>query len=220
MKFPEEIFAFFIDNTKKISHKAAIIIVVLSTLLIIDDTLGLSYTYKQNNRIDLLKKANEIIENSKVDTTLKSYANGMLEDMISRKTVWGSIKSFKINLFKNCQENQKSKPQYKMIESSVIIILFAMVFLPFIFLLFRYEEKQFIEGLALAIVNGLGWIIIAFVTYELLDLLPMIGKNWDINIGLNWFLQVPIVLFIKWYFSRNSIQIKKNVVNTVDEIPK
>ena len=68
------IYQFITDKKRKISHRFAVIIVIITGIIIVDNILGLSFHLRINNKIEELRKVDFIIQNPLTDTISKSYA--------------------------------------------------------------------------------------------------------------------------------------------------
>jgi len=77
----DSIFKFFTDKTKGLSHKAIFVILTITALVVIDNTLSFSYFFNTQNKIEQIQGLNKILN----DTTLTS--NERKEIQIIRKDI-------------------------------------------------------------------------------------------------------------------------------------
>ncbi|WP_338838982.1 hypothetical protein [Flavobacterium ginsenosidimutans] len=211
MNFFDKFFDFVFDERKKISSKAAIIILVLFGVLLINNVLGISSNYVINNKIEQIQKLNLIISNpASDDVTIKS-AKKIREEIFLRKSILEYSYDYfsKLSFRKETKTDNTSK-SVKSLEdintpndfwfyftaSGVYIILgIAMIFLMlFIDKVSTISQRVAITLLLVTIFLGLGQFF-----YWLCSLIPMILSNsWLLNYLVNLIIQIGTIFTFIW----------------------
>ena len=74
------------DKSKRLSYRAALAIVIVTTLFTIDNVVGFSFHYRINNKLEQIEKVNLIIQSNNADSTAKRYAYYLRSQIINRKS--------------------------------------------------------------------------------------------------------------------------------------
>lgn len=93
----DSVLTFFADQTKRVSTKLMLGVSILLLLWIIDNTFGFSYYYGTENKISQVSKIQVLLDNQKIDSSLKLQLKNLQNDVINRK----SLKDYVVLSFKN-----------------------------------------------------------------------------------------------------------------------
>jgi hypothetical protein len=202
MIFFDKLTDFVFDERKKISSKAAIILLSLLGLLFIDNLIGFSHNYKLNNKIDHIQKLNALILDSKTDKSTKIYLIKLRNETLNRKNILEifseyvkSSPSDKTNINRPKNDNITSNLTAESINtffhltSSILFYLLAILMIPFIFFLDR--NSSFPQRIAMGLMLCLMFAGIGIFLYWLCSLIPKIwNESWIINYIINVLIQV------------------------------
>lgn len=81
----EKFIEYVLDEKKKISNRVALVIVIIISLFLIDNVLGFSYSYVNNNKIEQLSKLNAIINDTASDEVTVTISKELRNEIIHRK---------------------------------------------------------------------------------------------------------------------------------------
>lgn len=148
MIFFDKLIDFVFDERKKISSKAAIIILSLLGILLVDNLVGFSYNYKISNKIEQVQKLNLIISDTKADDATKGSMLKLRDEVVNRKNIMeifseyiSSFSSNKTIINKsgnnNVKVNVESRNSAFHLTSSILFYFLAIIMIPMMFFLDR-----------------------------------------------------------------------------------
>ncbi|MDP4263297.1 MAG: hypothetical protein Q8941_12285 [Bacteroidota bacterium] len=217
------IYQFITDKKKKISHRFAVIIIIMTGTILLDNILGLSFHYRITNKISEIQQVNSIIQNPMSDSITKNYAFYLRDKIINRKSIADYL-SFR-ELFKSSAKPKINKPSDKPnktdsnIKNNLIFTLTAggffilfgiVIFIAVLFAETEPKDMKFYERLALGIILGGGCVTIAIFLSFLLGLIPLIMKNWTYNYILNGLVQLTIISSVTYSIKISADKNKKS----------
>lgn len=216
MIFFDKLTDFVFDERKKISSKAAIIILSLLGLLLIDNLIGFSYSYVLNNKIEQVQKLNTIISDNSSDKPTIKQAIILRNETLLRKNVIESVYdylvglSFNENLSKPNKTNSNEKINHEntpnkfwfQMSSSGIYYFFGILMLPIILFLDKSSsvlQRVTVSILLFAMFSGIGLFF-----FWICSLIPMVLNNsWGLNYLINIIIQCSII-FLMFKFNKNT----------------
>ncbi len=209
-------YQFVTDKKVKISHRAVGIIILILFVILIDNVMGFSFSYRMNTKLEQLRKIDAIIQSPTADSITKSYAVNLREDVIHRKSVRDYF--FSLKSFLNSSKPDTNKPasipnkiEFPLRNNFLFFVSKTGVFILGIFAIFWFNlfgEGR--KGLYLSDRLGSSFyysfhlLAGAFTFYNLLDFIPRLrlGSSWNINYMLNVAIQfgfIWLVLYINTY---------------------
>jgi hypothetical protein len=186
-------------------------LVVALSVILLDNLLGVSFHYRITNKMDELAKVNSIIQNPLSDSITKSNAIFLRQEILTRENVLDYLFSRnKSTAFKIAQTNKAAqipipkesiKNFYIFIMSSGGLIALFGVIMAFVDMIYSDEPSMILR-----FVNSLSFFVSPFAIgvtlFTILNLVPMIGRNWYANIVLNSLIQTLVLSGIILYFIR------------------
>lgn len=213
----------FVNEQKKTSHKITVIVVIIISVVIMDNVFGLSFHYTINNKMNDLKNVNSIIYDPNSDSITKNEAIRLRSQIINRKS-WFSYFSFrKISRNENTATiiNPATNPNAKLspIRNDFVYILSTSGIFIFMgisiigILLFSYNPH-------LSLSDKLVQSVYYFILFSGFGIgLTMVfngvprfrATSWDINYYLYTLIQILILyLLAKFHFYMRELdQIKR-----------
>ncbi|MFN8415570.1 MAG: hypothetical protein U0U66_04480 [Cytophagaceae bacterium] len=97
--FLSHITEFLFDENRRLSSKAAVVVLIILAIFIVDNILGFSYYYSTDKKIEQVQKLNSIINNASTDSITKSFSIKIRSEVIERGNVFTQslvfLKNFK-----------------------------------------------------------------------------------------------------------------------------
>ena len=214
MIFFDKLTDFVFDERKKISSKAAIIILSILGLVLVDNLIGFSYSYLLNNKIEEVQKLNSIISDKSSDKLTIKYAVKLRNETLLRKNVLEKINDYLSDLSfnKNIEEPKKSNLPKKDVyniapnnfwfhfTSGGIYYFFSILMLPL--MLFLDKSSSILQRITMSILLFAMFSGIGFFFFWICSLIPMILSNsWLLNYILNLVIQSTII-FLMFKFNK------------------
>ena len=214
MIFFDKLTDFVFDERKKISSKAAIIILSILGLLLIDNLIGFSYSYLLNNKIEEVQKLNSIISDKSSDNLTIKHAIRLRNETLLRKNVLEEINDYLLELSfnKNLSESKKTnfskEESYDLspnnfwfhVTSSGIYYFFGILMLPL--MLFLDNSSSILQRITMSILLSAMFIGMGLFFFWICSLIPMILNNsWFLNYLINFVIQGTII-FLMFKFNK------------------
>jgi hypothetical protein len=214
MIFFDKLTDFVFDERKKISSKAAIIILSILGLVLIDNLIGFSYSYLLNNKIEEVQKLNSIISDKTSDKLTIKHAVRLRNETLLRKNVLEEINdylsglSFNKNLSGPQKPNFSKKESYDIspnnfwfhVTSSGIYYFFGILMLPL--MLFLDKSSSILQRITMSILLSAMFSGIGLFFFWICSLIPMILNNsWFLNYLINFVIQGTII-FLMFKFNK------------------
>lgn len=212
-----KIWNFFENKRISISRKISITILIILSILFIDNIVGFSYLYINSQELDYLLKIEKTKVAFKQDTKTCKLLDEMKYDLINRKTV---VEQF-LELFENQStlkvmtshdniqqkidsENIQRNQILHTVSSSLFWIIWLIIFI-FMLIISPFAPPENKWGLILGMVIGIsGMSILIWVTQWLFGLLPIFfNRPW-----INYTLQLILNLIPIFILTRGSIKNK------------
>lgn len=206
-----KIWNFFENKRISVPRKISITILIILSILFVDNIVGFSYLYINSQRLDYLSKIEKTKVALKQDTVTCKLLDEMKYDFINRKTV---VEQF-LELFDN-QSTLKVKTSHNnmqqeidsqniqrnqilhTVSSSLFWIIWLIIFL-FMLIISPFAPPENKWGLILGMVIGIsGMSILIWVTQWLFGLLPIFFNRPWINYTLQFILNlIPIFILTR-----------------------
>ncbi|MEW7281079.1 hypothetical protein ABW636_20990 [Aquimarina sp. 2201CG1-2-11] len=212
MDFLNSLFNFFSDRKKQLSHKLTLLIISITVLVLIDNTLSFSYYHNAHNKIEEVNNINKTLTNPTLTGKEKKQLLKLRKNIIHRETwkdkAWNFISHIE---FKNdAKEVMVPKFENKPIpleESKIIKRSYFWHFISsswlFIFIMVVMIIAAFIgyDGdlggtISMLISFGIMLYSIAWVFTKALSTIPIILGNPTFNYFLNGILSLLISLIV------------------------
>ncbi|MCU7547784.1 hypothetical protein OCK74_01600 [Chitinophagaceae bacterium LB-8] len=206
--FIDHITEYLTDENRRLSTKAAFVILALFMIVLVDNILGFSFHYRTDKKLEELQKVAGIINDTSADRTTKAYAAALRSEIMDRQNIidyslsflrnikWASSKSDHTSKTIAADKTKdvpiKNDILFKFTVSGLYIIA-GLIFIPIVLIL---DKKS---PLHVRIASGLaaGFIIVMFSSLFnwLFGFIPILSKTtWAWNYGLNFVVQA-IILF-------------------------
>lgn len=206
-----KIWTFFENKRISVPRKISITILIILSILFVDNIVGFSYLYVNSQELDYLLKIEKTKVAFKQDTITCKLLDEMKYDFINRKTV---VEQF-LELFDN-QSTLKVKTSHNnmqqeidsqniqrnqilhTVSSSLFWIIWLIIFL-FMLVISPFAPPENKWGLILGMVIGIsGMSILIWVTQWLFGLLPIFFNRPWINYTLQFILNlIPIFILTR-----------------------
>lgn len=205
--FFEKLAEFLLPSRKTFSNKLFLVVGLGGLLLLIDNTIGVSYYYKTSRKVELISRLNEVISECNTDSAGKAYAVQIRDEVYGRKGVIGQAGSF-LSPFRRYSIKVKThQPNNAPVintcnDSMNFHFIMSAAGIPFIFAIigfigvfFRKDvDNGFWERLSIAILMAFACVTFGIVLMALIGLIPRIyAKNCYPNIILNIIIQIVII---------------------------
>ncbi len=206
-----KIWSFFENKRISIPRKISITILMILSILFIDNIVGFSYLYINSQELDYLLKIERTKVAFKQDTITCKLLDEMKYDLINRRTV---VEQF-LELFENQSilkvkashdnmqqeidsENIQRNQILHTVSSSLFWIIWLIIFL-FMLIISPFAPPENKWGLILGMVIGIsGMSILIWVTQWLFGLLPIFFNRPWINYTLQFILNlIPIFILTR-----------------------
>lgn len=212
------VFNFVTDGSKKVSHRAFIIMMSIVLLLFIDNIFGFSFYYNNSHKVGLTQEISLALK----DTSLSFFERKNLYDLrtkiINHRTIkdflWSNVsiptwKTFSYVIDENGKQKKYFNPFLQFLSSSFLILglMIGVTFVGFKEYLKTLKRKSVFDDSFLVVfikLVGINFIfyILALSITKLLSFIPIINGNPTYNYILNVFITL-IILGVIVYFSRD-----------------
>lgn len=213
MNLFDRITDFVFDERKKISSKAAIIVLSLLGLLLIDNLIGFSYSYLLNNKVEQVQKLNSIISDKSSDKLTIKHAIKLRNETLLRKNIFEKMNDYFVDIsFVN--NSKPEKPNLKEgkinnftpnkfwfhITSSGLYYFFGILMIPLMLILDKSSSLAQRITMSILLSAMFGGIGVFF--FWVCSLIPMILENsWGLNYLVNLFIQ-GFMIFMMFKFNK------------------
>lgn len=195
----------FLKSTKtKLPWKVSFVILIIGTLLFIDNILGISYLYRVEKEISVVKQLNELAYNQNNDVETKQYAIALKSKVINRKNYFVMAKEAiaKIHWEDSPSEQRTQEVRVKKSSSLVLhltssLLFYIMAVLIFCVILFANSNESLYKRLIAAIASAAVFSTFGYLIYVLTSLIPLFAYP-IINYLLNTLIQSLVVVGIIW----------------------
>lgn len=216
MGYIDHISEFLFNKNERLAAKAGVVIILIIGVILIDNILGFSYHYNLTNKIETLKKLNDIIRDPTTDSITKSFAINERINVIERTDVFSlSLKLFKgktTKLPKRRVEDSISKTESNssLVRSNFwfntsaggLYFLLALITIPIV--IFTEKSQPISQRLFVGTVTSVSMFLMGFFLLWLCNLIPQISTNtWLWNYILNSTIQVTIVILFFFFAIKN-----------------
>lgn len=212
----EKFIEYVLDEKKKISNRVALVIIIIISLFLIDNVLGFSYSYVNNNKIEQLSKLNSIINDAASDEVTIKISKELRNEIIYRKNYLqkfeNSISSISDSYINSRPEDYGNKPTgfdpnlnkpnkgWFYVTAGGIYFIIAILIIPII--IFSDKSSTIIQRIVMALLlfsmfAGIG----VFFTWIFGFIPQLIENEWLYNYILNGFLQFGII-FCMFYYTK------------------
>jgi hypothetical protein len=206
MSFYENILEYITDNTKRISTRAAIIILIVGCFILIDNIVGFSYYYNRQRKFEQLKSISILLQDSTLSESTKVNIRRLEKQTFERKNIIDYSVIFLKNVFDSKKGNTKdllpskySRNNFWFLMSTSGIYLLLAIFVPLVLLLTDRKTGFFKLSASMLI-----FIIVMFFTswfnYWLFDkLIPnVLLGHWIWNYLINFLIQIGLMIGLYW----------------------
>jgi len=211
MSFYENIFGFITDRSKRLSTRAAAIILTLFCLVLVDNIIGFSHYYNKQRQLDQLESISVLLRDSLLSSETKSELQSLEKQTFLRKNIIDYSLSFLNNLSWTIKSSSTSKIETRnernniwfLVSASGIYILVSILIIPI--LLIVDKKTPFFKLLAAMIMFGIVMFFTSWFNYWLLEkIIPdKVFGSWTWNYIINFVVQIGLILGL--YFATNII---------------
>lgn len=204
-----KIWTFFENKRISVPRKISITILIILSILFVDNIVGFSYLYINSQELDYLLKIEKTKVALKQDTITCKLLDEMKYDFINRKTVveqflelFDNQSTLEDKISNNMQEIDRKNIQRNQIlhtvSSSLFWIIWLIIFL-FMLVISPFAPPENKWGLILGMVIGIsGMSILIWVTQWMFGLLPIFFNRPWINYTLQFILNlIPIFILTR-----------------------
>lgn len=210
MEVLNKVFDFLVDNNRKVSVRAVIIVFTVIAIYLLNDVTGFTYYHNTKSKIEQIKALAEIAHDTTLTKQHKEQILALETEILERKTIPQSASEKGATLYRDLKlfvavkdtngttnTHTQSVVQAQavprnnflfLITASGLSLLLAVLLVPVgIAMFFSRDSKNAVLGASVCILIIL---IFAYLCYGGLDLIPMLGNTWTWNYILNSFIQV------------------------------
>lgn len=201
---------FLFNENKRLSIKAAVVVISIIAIFLIDNILGFSYYYNTEKKIEQIQKLNTIIKDSSSDNTTKLFSIKLRSDLINRENIiyksrlflrnitWANSEIQQNNILPTIANTKNPLTQNTFwfnLTSGGLYYLFAIIMIPI--MVFTDKDTSLIQRfstgiLVSALFWGLGWLL-----YWACNFIPQISSTtWGWNYTINIFVQVMSLIIL------------------------
>jgi hypothetical protein len=213
MGYIDEIKNFLLNDNIRVSHKAAIIVFVMASFLVVDNILGFSYYFNIDRKLEHLEKLDKIINDNKSDSTTVSFAKISKYNMLSRNNCLDYFSDFTINMYSiikkkvptiqtdNTKDVNIDFDFWFHLTSGGFFYILAIIMSPVI--LMSNPNIPIIQRCATSILAFSMLFLFGFVFYKICSLIPHIDSK-IFTYFVNLFLQVTAVTIMTKLIQNNT----------------
>lgn len=200
-----EIVKVITDKDRKISHRAGLVLIAMVGVILLNNILGFSSHYTMENKLEDLKKVNEIITNKNSDSITIQYAKDLRIEIINRQDFFSYLFSRSSSRSKkNPIINNPAtipKPIDSPIRNNFLFFLstsggfvLATILVFWINLFGKTKADYLSDRLGISLYYTLLFLAFGFISYALLDLMPMLGETWNLNYMVNTIIHLGFII--------------------------
>ena len=204
MELLNSIFHFFTDKTKGLSHKAALVILSIAILIILDNTLSFSYFFNTQNKIEQVSILNQVLSDSTLTVEEIEELKNIRKDIVFRSTwkdkTWDLVSKIEFNSIQKDSTDQVSitiaseRSYFWHFLSSGWIFILVMIVMPFVAL---SDKKTSISSIvAIIFLAEPMLLLMAWIFAKLFSFIPLLLGDPFYNYIINFFLSNVIILII------------------------
>lgn len=204
MGYIDHLSEFLFDEKRRLSSKAAVVVLVTLTILIINDIFGFSYSYTVDKKIQQVQTLNSILNDSSIDDKTRRFAFNLRSEVINRKSYFHKFLSNLNNTTatnikpkdkpshsKNDLSHKRSNFWFAMSAGGIYFIL-GLLIIPLLF--FADKSTSVAQRLATGIATAVSFILFGMFFVWLFGLIPKLsGSTWAWNYTLNLTIQIAII---------------------------
>ncbi len=197
MSFMEPIVKAVFESKGGLSTKAAIVVLIIFLLVLVDGIFGYSYFYHSNKKIEQVAKINALIQDTTLNPEVRNEAVRLQKELMGTKRLSEELVPFlsNINIGRSLDPvltkagNKRSVFWYHATAGGIFFFL-ALIYIPRVLfggnvnILTDFATAIFYTALSLAIGFFLSWLF-TFIP-------PIAAKTWFWNYALNLVLQIII----------------------------
>ena len=218
MDYVNSVIAFITDENRRLSTKAAFVIIIIATVFIVDNLMGFSFHYQKEKEITEIEKLNGILKDHSNDSTCMAYTAILRNEIMSRRNFAERIYSFFKNISSNNDTAAKDNPPtanaknndvsikssfWTYASSGGIYFVLTIVCLPIFFLTDRKNKLIVVAATTIATASSM-FIFGMFLTW-FFSLIPQISsKTWLWNYILNLLFQITILSALLYFAIKKS----------------
>ena len=209
MSWNDHITGFLVDEDRRLSSKAALVLFIILGVLFVDNYLGFSYNYNTDRKIEQVLKINSLIKDSACDSTTRIFALNIRSEIIDRKNSVDYLLSLfrgRSNISIKHQANipidsaKKNDPNISSIKNNFwfnisaggIFYFLAIIMIPV--MLLTDKTTSFSQRLATGIASTISFIVCGLFFIWLLGFIPQITTStWIWNYLINFIIQATTI---------------------------
>ncbi len=191
------------DNKKRLSSRAAIVVLVFAAVFLFDNIFGFSEYYNNARQLDQLKTITLLLKDTSIKGEIRSDLLKMEAKTLKRKSIVDkTVDFFKSLSFSSDKENVKSTPYntngrsnlWFFLSSSCIYIIVGLLLIPV--MLITDKTTPILKLIAILIMMIVIFTFGAWFNYWLFDLIlpDKIFGSWVWNYIFNFILQIVLLL--------------------------
>lgn len=215
MSYIDKITDFLLDEKRKLSSKATVLVFVILGVLFIDNILSFSYSYRSDKKIEQVKKLNLVINDVTSDSTTKAFALDLRTETIRRKNIidyflslLSSNADIKFNNMVSAQIENISEPGpiknnfWFYISAGGIYFLLALLIIPLMFL--NDKIPSIFQRIATGISTSISFVLLGMFFIWCDSFIPLISKStWFWNYIINLIIHSTLIILMIY------LQVKK-----------
>lgn|SRR5690554_3194834 len=217
MDFIDKILNYITDSNRRLSSKAAIGILALMSIIVIDNITGFSYYYNKNRQLEQLETIKILLSDSTLTSETRQKLIVLETHVLERKSIIDYSLTFLKNIsLTNSKQSEATKNNngkiirnniWFLMSTSGIYILTTILVVPVF--LFMDKKTPFLKLLASMIVFVIVMFFTSWFNYWLFDkIIPdRLWGNWTWNYIINFILQVGLMIGL---YSATTIMNKTN----------
>lgn len=203
---------YFVDKTRPVTPKITWGIFIILFLLLADNTIGFSFYYINNQKLEHIKKIEDIKQLCKLDTSLYHYVNDLEQEVLYRKNVfqWFGELFNKVELSKDSQIDSKktTKPE----DGNKAKDFFLKIF----------PEQPSRSQIWHTITSSFIWIVALILLIITLLISPFIKTKEKIGLLVGCLLGIIIIAgviwFLQWLFGLIPVILHRAYINYIIQI--
>ncbi len=191
------------DNKKRLSSRAAIVVLVFAAVFLFDNIFGFSEYYNNARQLDQLKTITLLLKDTSIKGEIRSDLLKMEAKTLKRKSIVDkTVDFFKSLSFSSDKENVRSTPYntngrsnlWFFLSSSCIYIIVGLLLIPV--MLITDKTTPILKLIAILIMMIVIFTFGAWFNYWLFDLIlpDKIFGSWVWNYIFNFILQIVLLL--------------------------
>lgn len=205
MEYIDRFLDYVSDNSRHITVRAAVVVLTLLLLVVLDNIFAFSYNYTIDRRISNARNITELLKDNTLPDASRKELEILRQEVLSHQTVMNHFDSFLKNISSTSQSKRKitapinAEPirndLWHLVSSSAFWILFALIGTPLI--LFFNDGYLILQRITMALGFLLMMGIVIYLHYTIFGLIPdQLFGSWTYNYITNAILQLAVLVLL------------------------